>query len=78
MKLVGGKVCKVCQQLLQGRTGQGREIHAENLEQPRLLTINSDGWVRDADNSALVRRVVHNYNLKYNDVLGAYKRRKFK
>ena len=41
------------------------------------LTINSDGWVRDEDNNALVRRVIHNYHLKYNDVLGAYKRKKF-
>jgi DNA-directed RNA polymerase subunit beta len=41
------------------------------------LTINSDGWLRDDETNALVRRLIHNYHLKYNDFLGAYKRKKF-
>ena len=39
--------------------------------------VNTDGWTRDEDNNALVKRVVHNYNLKYNDLLGTFKRKKF-
>ena len=39
--------------------------------------INSENWTRDEDQNLLVKRVVHNYNLKYNDILGIYKRKKF-
>ena len=42
-----------------------------------FLIINSESWVRDDEISDLVNRVVHNYTMKYNDLLGAYKRKKF-
>ena len=78
MKLVGGKVCQgVNNYYKEEQVKKGVKFTQRILNSLDYLTINSDGWVRDADNSALVRRVVHNYHLKYNDVLGAYKRRKF-
>ena len=39
--------------------------------------MNTEGWTRDEDNNVLVKRVVHNYNMKYNDLLGTFKRKKF-
>ena len=39
--------------------------------------VNTEGWTRDEDNNSLVKRVVHNYNMKYNDLLGTFKRKKF-
>ena len=78
MKLVGGKVCQgVNNYYKEEQVKKGVKFTQKILNSLDYLTINSDGWVRDADNSALVRRVVHNYHLKYNDLLGAYKRRKF-
>lgn len=78
MKLVGGKVCQgVNNHYKEEQVKKGVKFTQKILNSLDYLTINSDGWVRDDDNSALVRRVIHNYHLKYNDVLGAYKRKKF-
>jgi len=78
MKLVGGKVCQgVNNHYKEEQVKKGVKFTQKILNSLDYLTINSDGWVRDVDNSALVRRVIHNYHLKYNDVLGAYKRKKF-
>ncbi len=78
MKLVGGKVCQgVNNYYKEEQVKRGVKFTQKILSSLDYLTINSDGWVRDEANNLLVRRVVHNYHLKYNDVLGAYKRRKF-
>ncbi len=78
MKLVGGKVCQgVNNHYKEEQVKKGVKFTQKILNSLDYLTINSDGWVRDDENSALVRRVIHNYHLKYNDVLGAYKRKKF-
>ena len=78
MKLVGGKVCQgVSNYYKEEQVKKGVKFTQKILNSLDYLTINSDGWVRDEANSQLVRRVVHNYHLKYNDILGAYKRRKF-
>ena len=78
MKLVGGKVCQgVNNYYKEEQVKKGVKFTQKILTSLDYLTINSDGWVRDEDNNQLVRRVIHNYHLKYNDVLGAYKRKKF-
>ena len=78
MKLVGGKVCQgVSNYYKEEQVKKGVKFTQKILNSLDYLTINSDGWVRDESNSQLVRRVVHDYHLKYNDILGAYKRRKF-
>ncbi|MBT6162987.1 MAG: DNA-directed RNA polymerase subunit beta, partial [Crocinitomicaceae bacterium] len=78
MKLVGGKVCQgVNNYYKEEQVKKGVKFTQKILNSLDYLTINSEVWVRDEANSKLVRRVVHNYHLKYNDILGAYKRRKF-
>ena len=39
--------------------------------------INPTGWTTDDHLNFLVKTVLHNFNIKYNDLLGAYKRKKF-
>ncbi len=39
--------------------------------------INPLDWTEDATVNTLVSRVIHNFNIKANDLLGAYKRKKF-
>ncbi len=34
-------------------------------------------WVKDEKNNTLVRKILHNYNLKANDIQGIFKRKKF-
>jgi DNA-directed RNA polymerase subunit beta len=78
MKLVGGKVCQgVSNYYKEEQIKKGVKFTQRMLSSLDYLTINSDGWVRDDETNALVRRLVHNYHLKYNDLLGAYKRKKF-
>jgi DNA-directed RNA polymerase subunit beta len=39
--------------------------------------VNPTHWTADAQVNALVGRVIHNFNIKANDLLGVYKRKKF-
>ena len=78
MKLVGGKVSQgVNNYYKEEQVKKGVKFTQRILGSLDYLTINSDGWVRDDETNALVRRLVHNFHLKYNDLLGTYKRKKF-
>ncbi len=39
--------------------------------------VNPLGWTSDADTDDLINTLLHNYNIKYNEELGRYKREKF-
>ena len=78
MKLVGGKVSQgVSNYYKEEQVKKGLKFTQKMLSGLDYLTINSDGWLRDDETNALVRRLIHNYHLKYNDLLGAFKRKKF-
>ena len=78
MKLVAGKVSQgVFNYYKEEQVKKGVKFTQKILLSLDFLIINSEAWVRDKDLSDLVNRVVHNYTMKYNDLLGAYKRKKF-
>jgi len=56
---------------------KGTKFTAKALSTLDLSMVSSDGWTKDAHINALVKRCIHNFNLRYNEVLGAYKRKKF-
>lgn len=39
--------------------------------------MNQSKWTNDADTNDLVKAVLHNFNIKKNDLGGIYKRKKF-
>ena len=39
--------------------------------------VNPANWTPDEDINKLIQRLLHNYSIKYNDILGVYKRKKF-
>ena len=39
--------------------------------------VNPDKWTTDSKINAKIRRLLHNYSLKYNDISGVYKRKKY-
>ncbi len=39
--------------------------------------VNPAKWTPDEDVNKLIQRLLHNYSIKYNDILGIYKRKKF-
>jgi DNA-directed RNA polymerase subunit beta len=40
-------------------------------------TVNATKWTTDKDANDLVRQLIHNFNIKSNDLTGTYKRKKF-
>ena len=78
MKIVGSKVSQgVFNYYKEEQVKKGVKFTMKVLSSLDYLIINGDGWIRDKDQSALAARLIHNYNLKYNDLLGVYKRKKF-
>ena len=78
MKIVGGKVSQgVFNYYKEEQVKKGVKFTQKVLTSLDYLIINADGWIRDANQSALAARLIHNYTLKYNDLLGVYKRKKF-
>ncbi|OUU17466.1 MAG: DNA-directed RNA polymerase subunit beta [Crocinitomicaceae bacterium TMED45] len=78
MKIVGGKVSQgVFNYYKEEQVKKGVKFTQKVLSSLDYLIINADGWIRDDAQSTLAARLIHNYTLKYNDLLGVYKRKKF-
>ena len=78
IKLVGGKTSQgVFNYYKEEQIKKGVKFTQKALMSLDFSIVNADGWTRDTEINQLCRRVVHNYNLKYNDILGLHKRKKF-
>jgi len=56
---------------------KGVKFTQKALQSLDYSTINADNWTKEDDCNLLVKHAIHNFNLKHNDLLGAYKRKKF-
>ena len=56
---------------------KGVKFTAKALQAVDFQTVNVNNWTKDEHMNQLIRRVVYNYHLKYNDVAGSFKRKKF-
>jgi DNA-directed RNA polymerase subunit beta len=56
---------------------KGSKFSQKNLMMIDYSIINPTNWTSEADINALIGRVIHNFNIKANDLLGVYKRKKF-
>ncbi len=56
---------------------KGTKFNAKSLLTLDYSVINADAWTKDNHLNGLVKRAIHNFNLKYNEALGSYKRKKF-
>jgi DNA-directed RNA polymerase subunit beta len=56
---------------------KGTKFNQKNLVSIDYTIVNPTNWTADAHINALVGRVIHNFNIKSNDILGTYKRKKF-
>ena len=78
MKVIGGKTSQgVMNYYKEVQIKKGVKFTQRALQTLDFSIVNTEGWTRDEDNNVLVKRVVHNYNMKYNDLLGTFKRKKF-
>jgi DNA-directed RNA polymerase subunit beta len=57
--------------------GKGAKFTAKNLAQLDYLNINPLGWTGDDATNNHINILLHNYNIKFNEELGRYKREKF-
>ncbi|MDQ6755689.1 MAG: DNA-directed RNA polymerase subunit beta, partial [Bacteroidota bacterium] len=57
--------------------GKGAKITAKNLGGIDFQNVNPLGWSGDAKTDDYINTLLHNYNIKYNEELGRYKREKF-
>ena len=56
---------------------KGTKFNQKNLVAIDYSIVNPTNWTADAHINVLVGRVIHNFNIKSNDLLGTYKRKKF-
>jgi DNA-directed RNA polymerase subunit beta len=56
---------------------KGVKFTAKALQTLDYSIVNADAWTRDEDVNDLVKRLIHNFNLKHNDLRGVYQRKKF-
>ncbi len=57
--------------------GKGAKITAKNLAGIDFQNVNPLGWTGDSKTDDHINTLLHNYNIKYNEELGRYKREKF-
>ncbi|MDX2360076.1 MAG: DNA-directed RNA polymerase subunit beta [Crocinitomicaceae bacterium] len=56
---------------------KGTKFAARNMNAIDYSIVNPTNWTDNEDANTLVGRVIHNFNIKANDLLGTYKRKKF-
>ncbi len=56
---------------------KGSKFNAKSLSGIDYQNVNPLGWTGDAKTDDLINTLLHNYNIKYNEELGRYKREKF-
>ena len=57
--------------------GKGAKFNAKNLANIDFQNVNPLGWSGDHKTDDLINTLLHNYNIKFNEELGRYKREKF-
>ncbi|MGF7232419.1 DNA-directed RNA polymerase subunit beta [Arachidicoccus sp.] len=57
--------------------GKGAKFNAKNLSAIDYQNVNPLGWTGDETIDGQINVLLHNYNIKYNEELGRYKREKF-
>jgi DNA-directed RNA polymerase subunit beta len=57
--------------------GKGARFNAKNLSTIDYQNVNPLGWTGDDKIDDQINTLLHNYNIKYNEELGRYKREKF-
>ena len=56
---------------------KGSKFNAKNLAVIDFQNVNPLGWTGDKKTDDLINTLLHNFNIKYNEELGRYKREKF-
>jgi len=78
MTIVGGKASQgVFNHYKEEQIKKGVKFTQKALQSIDYSNVNTDTWTKDENSNLSVKRAIHNYNLKFNDLLGANKRKRF-
>ena len=76
--LVNGKTSQGVMNILKEEVvPKGTKFTQKSLEKIDFSTVNASKWTTDKDVNDKIKMLLHNYNIKFNDLLGAFKRKKF-
>ncbi len=56
---------------------KGGKFNTKTLGSVDYATVNPLNWTGEADTDEMINQLLHNYNIKFNEELGRYKREKF-
>ncbi len=77
-KMVDGKVSQgVMNNFKETLIPKGSKFTQKALLTIDYQNVNPAKWTTDKDDNELIKQTIHNFNIKANDLLGAYKRKKF-
>ncbi len=77
-KLVNGKTSQgVFNHYKEEFIKKGVKFTQKSLEKVDFLSVSPKGWTTDDSLNAQIGEVLHNYHLKFNEILGRYKRKTF-
>ncbi|MPM20225.1 DNA-directed RNA polymerase subunit beta [bioreactor metagenome] len=73
-----GQLCQgVINNLRQEVISKGTKFTAKSLSNVDFINIVLTNWTKDAKANELIQRLLHNFEIKYKEVLGVYQRKKF-
>ena len=56
---------------------KGVKFTRKTLEKLNFIELNPSDWTKEADVNNLIKLLLHNYSIKYNDLFGVFKRKKY-
>ena len=76
--LVNGKTSQGVYNLLKEEVvGKSIKFNQKILEKIDFTSVNPGKWTTDKETNEKIKTLLHNYSIRFNDLLGAYKRKKF-
>ena len=76
--LVNGKTSQGVYNLLKEEVvGKSIKFNQKILEKIDFTAVNPGKWTTDKEINEKIKTLLHNYSIRYNDLLGAFKRKKF-
>ncbi len=76
--MLNGKVSQgVKDTLNQEIIEKGKKFTLKDLQRIDYLSVNADKWTTDKDKNDLIKRLIHNYVIKFKEIDSEFKRRKY-
>ena len=77
-KIVEGKTSNgVFNNFKEELIGKGSKFSKKGLQDIDYDNVNPMEWTKDENSNEMIKRLIHNFNIKSSDLLGAFKRKKF-